>query len=262
MLADFRDGAAGKCARASMRFLLTLLLALALDGRAAEPVQIAVDGFNPPFMSGSGAVARGLYPALIEASFKEMHRSASMLPMPWPRVMIGLDEQRHGAGGIYKTADRAKLYDFSEPLFVERIGVYYEPVRPVNYRSVADLAGLRVGVIIGWSYGDEFDRARKAGLFTVESVQSDLQNLRKLELGRIDVALIVIDSASSLFENGRFPSVARSERLLAENATYVAFHKDAHQRALLRDFNRALHTLHTSGAYDAIVARELAYTGK
>jgi polar amino acid transport system substrate-binding protein len=248
----------------ALRFVRMLVLGcgFALHCGAAEPVQIAVDGFNPPFMSGSGATARGLYPALMEAAFKEMGQPASLVPMPWPRVMIGLDEQRYGAGGIYKTAEREKLYDFSEPLFVERIGVYYEAVRPVNYRSVADLAGLRVGVIIGWSYGDEFDRARKAGRFTVESVQSDLQNLRKLELGRIDVALIVIDSASSLFENGRFPSVARSERLLAENGTYLAFHKDAHQRTLLRQFNRALHALRASGAYDRIVARELAYTGK
>lgn len=246
------------------RSISCVLFALALAGscRAQEAVQIAVDGYNPPFMSGTDSVAHGLYPALLTAAFDAMHKPVAITPMPWPRVVVALDEQRSGAAGIYKTAERTKNYDFSAPLFVERIGVYYQAVRPVRFRTVADLAGLRVGAIIGWSYGDEFDRARKAGSFTVETVQSDLQNLRKLELGRIDVALIVVDSASALFEDGRFPSVARSEQLLAESPTYLAFHKDARQRELLRQFNRALAALRSSGAYAKIVTRELAYTGK
>lgn len=244
--------------------LSACLLAMALAGSCAaqDGLQVAVDGFNPPFMSGTGTEARGLYPALLTTVLGNIGQPVTVHAMPWPRVMISIDEHRMGAAGIYKTREREKIYDFSDPLFIERIGVYYQAMHPVNFRSMADLAGLRVGVIIGWSYGDEFDRARQAGSFKVEAVQSDQQNLRKLELGRIDVALIVIDSATSLFEGGRFPSIARSERLLAENPAYLAFHKDARQRALLRSFNRALGELRASGAYAKIVARELAYTGK
>lgn len=237
--------------------VLASLLAAAAASSAGEAVQVAVDSANAPFMYASGTVARGLYPALLAATYAQIGKPVAVTAVPWPRVVKGIDEGRFGAAGIYRNAERDSRYDFSEPLFVEHIGVYFRAAKPLAFRGLADLHGLRVGVILGWSYGDEFDRARRDGKFTVEEVQTDLQNLRKLELGRIDAVLMVVDSAPSLFAGGRFPGIARAEHLLGERAAYLAFNKQAAMGPALREFNRALAELRASGAYARIVAREL-----
>ena len=241
--------------------LLAALLCATTVTAAAQAVpivQVGVDSANPPFMYGSSTMARGLYPGLLAAAFAEMGEPVMITALPWKRVILAVDDGQAGAAGIYRNAERAKKYDFSEPIFVERIGVYYNSKKPVAFRSIADLHGLRVGVIMGWSYGDAFDQARLGGKFSVEAVPSDLQNLGKLELSRIDVALMIVDAAPVVLANKGVQTVLRCERLLAENATYLAFNKGNKRAALLDKFNAAMGELRASGAYAAIVARELA----
>jgi polar amino acid transport system substrate-binding protein len=224
---------------------------------ADDVTQIAVDSANPPLMYGSSTSAKGLYPALLDALFGHMGEAVALSAVPWQRAMVLLDEGRAGAGGIYKTAEREKKYDFSEPLFVERVGVYFNVRKPVQFRTLADLSGLRVGVVAGWSYGDEFDRARKAGKFIVEAVPSDIQNIGKVELGRVDIALLVTESATALLAQGQFPSVQRAAALLIETPTYLAFSKRAAKGALLVRLNAALVDMRANGSYNRIVNREL-----
>jgi polar amino acid transport system substrate-binding protein len=221
-------------------------------------VQVAVDSANPQFMSGNSTVARGVYPALLAAVFSAMGEPVQVSALPWKRVIVGIDEGSSGAAGIYLNAQRAKVYDFSEPLFVERIGLYFNTKKPVAFKSVADLYGLRVGVITGWTYGEAFDRAVREGKIIADAVPSDLQNLGKLELGRIDAALIIVDAAPALLANKPFQGIVKSEHLLGENATYLAFNKRAAKKALLRRFDAALNELRANGEHARIVAREMS----
>jgi polar amino acid transport system substrate-binding protein len=247
--------------RFAIRPVLAALGCCLLCGAGAAPgavVQVAVDSANPPFMSGTITAAHGVYPALLAAAFGAMGEPVLVAALPWKRVIVGIDEGRSGAAGIYRNAQRAKTYDFSEPLFVERIGVYYNTKNPVAFKSVADLYGMRVGVLTGWSYGDEFDRACREGKIIADPVPSDLQNLGKLEIGRIDVALIIVDAAPALLSLKPFQGIAKSERLLAEFPTYLAFNKRAGKTALLRKFNATLNDLRANGEHARIVARELA----
>lgn len=254
---DVRQGV--RLMLAMLAMLASGLLAGAAHARAPdEVVRIGVDSANPPFMSGTSTVARGVYPALLSAAFSAMGEPVLVAALPWKRVIVAIDEGTAGAAGIYRTAAREKTYDFSDPILIERVGLYYNSAKPVAFSSVADLYGLRVGVITGWSYGDEFDRACREGKIIAVPVPSDLQNLGKLELGRIDAALIIIEAAPALLALKPSQGIARSERLLAENATYLAFNKRARKSVLLRRFNAALSELRANGEHGRIVARELA----
>ena len=51
---------------------------------------------------------------------------------------------RQGAGGRRRpleNAERLAKYDFSDPIYVENIAVYYRQVRPLEFRSVYKAAG-------------------------------------------------------------------------------------------------------------------------
>lgn len=251
---------AARMAKIARRTWLRVGLAAGLAGcaaasSAAEPVRVNVDESNPPFMFGRDGKAAGVYPALMAAAFQEMRVELRIEAKPWRRALMELDAAQAGVGGIYKNTERLAKYDFSEPMYVERINVYVPAGRYFSYTRLADLEGKRVGVIRGWSYGDDFDRARSAGRLLAEEVDSDEQNFRKLAIGRID-ALLAIDEAGAA--QLRQHAGLRLAGTMVENPTYLAFHKSAHQAALLERFNAALARLKKSGRLESIVGEAIA----
>jgi len=159
-------------------------------------------------------------------------------------------------GGIYKNSERLKKYDYSEPLLVETITVYVHRDRPLVYTQIGDLFGKRVGVMRGWSYGDEFDRARAGGLLQAENVSSDDQNFQKLQSGRIDALLAIEDSVASL--RVAYPDIQASGVPLSEAPAFLAFSKGANLAPLLRRFDQAIRDLKASGEFRRLVSAELA----
>lgn len=237
------------------RLLLWMMLLIAPFSLAAGAEVISFDTDNPPFMYKDGGKAMGLYPVLVAAVFKHMQTKVVLQARPWKRAFDELDRGQSGVGGLYKNGERALKYDFSAPLFVEKILVYYNTAYPLQITKIQDLAGLRVGVLRGWSYGEEFDRARAAKVFSVEETASDRQNLRKLDLGRLDAVLAVEESG--LAQQRGLPGLRVASSLLLQNSTYLAFAKSAQKQDLLRRFDQALSELKRSGDFSRIVASEL-----
>ena len=66
-------------------------------------------------------------------------------------------------GGIYVNGDRLKKYDYSEKLFDEVIVLYMPAAKAGGFKGIDSLKGMTIGVIRGWSYGDDFDNAVKSG---------------------------------------------------------------------------------------------------
>jgi polar amino acid transport system substrate-binding protein len=234
------------------------MLALAMGcwaPQAAEPLRVNVDEANPPFMYAVDGRAAGLYPALLNAVFREMKEPVDIQALPWRRALMEIDASAAGVGGIYKNTERLAKYDYSAALFVERVNVY---VHKDHWRkplkSLGDLSGMRVGVIRGWSYGDEFDRARQAGRMQVQEVTSDRQNFQKLHAARLDAVLAIDEAARAQLQG--FPKVVAAWTL-TENPTYLAFNKSARMTAVIERFDAALAKLRAQGQADRIVEQAL-----
>lgn len=240
-----------------IRLGICVLLGWAAAGAAPAQVRIGVDSQNAPFMYARADVATGLYPLLLRAAFDRMNEPVRIEPMPWSRALQQLDQAEAGVGGIYKNTERMQKYDFSAPIFVERLLLYARRDRPPRFTSVADLGGLRIGVIRGWSYGDAFDRARRSGQLLVEEVAADAQNFSKLESGRLDAVVAVEQAGSAQLASGAFPSVAALPVPLAMNATHLAFHKAAQLRPLLERFDAAIAALRRTGEHERLVLQAL-----
>jgi polar amino acid transport system substrate-binding protein len=241
-----------------LRHLLSTLLLAALSSFAfsADNLVVNVDEANSPFMYSKGGKAAGIYPGLIESAFKHMNVPVSVETKPWKRAIQEIDEGQAGVGGIYKNAEREKKYDYSDQIFLEKLVIYFNKAHPVNFKEIGDLKGKKVGVLRGWSYGDDFDNARKANELTAEEVASDDQNFQKLDQGHLDAVVAINESGNALLP--KFKSIGYAANPLSQNPTYLTFAKSANKTAVLKQFDQAIKDMKKSGEFQKIVAAELA----
>jgi polar amino acid transport system substrate-binding protein len=236
---------------------LVLFVACAVPAHSAEV--IAFDEGNPPFMYTSNGKAAGVYPALIAEAFKRMNVDVEIQAVPWKRALEGLDRGINAVGGIYKNGDRLKKYDYSEKLFDEVITVYVQAGKGAAFKGIDSLKGKTVGVIRGWSYGDDFDEAVKNKVLTVEPVAGDSQNFHKLVESRLDGVLAIKESAAAeIASSGLADKIEALSPPMSSNPSFLAFAKSSNKTDLIAKFNAALADMHRDGSFDKIVSSVLA----
>lgn len=251
-----------------LRLLLAVLVIAAPRYAVAQPVASAgsvlpaplvinVDAENPPFMSSRGGYAVGLYPAILRVALARCHDNVRVEAKPWKRAFAEIDRGLAGIGGLYKNAERLAKYDFSEPIHVENIAVYYRRAKPVDFRMVADLYGKRVGVLRGWSYGGTFDVASRSGWIKTEEVSSDRSNFLKLMDGRLDAVLAIAESGRANLPADGVSGIEQADVYLASYPVHLAFNKTAGESEVLACFNKTLIEMKRDGVFDRIVREQL-----
>lgn len=132
--------------------------------------------------------------------------------------------------------------------------VYVPKGKAFAFSSIYDLAGKRLGVIRGWSYGEEFDEVREKGLFKTEERHDDASNFNKLAVGHLDALLAIKESAELIITKKRISDkVEVLVTPLVTNSTYIAFSKKSDKRALIQRINRAIKAMHRDGFYDKVL---------
>ena len=228
------------------------------DGGAVPPPLIVnVDADNAPFMSSRAGYPFGLYPAILRVALSRCHDNVRIEAKPWKRAFVEIDKAHAGIGGLYKNSERLARYDFSDPIHVENVVVYYRRAQPFEFRSAADLYGRKVGVLRGWSYGDDFDRASRDGSIATEEVSSDRSNFLKLKDGRLDAVLAVEESGRANLAAEGMLGIEPAGVLLASSPAYLAFNKTAAKTELLGCFNKALLEMKRDGSFKRIVRETL-----
>lgn len=233
--------------------LLAALLFWASSAKSAET--IVVDQANPPFMYEIKGKVAGIYPALIREAFQRMGEDIQLSALPWKRALNDVDRGLVGIGGLYKTKTRVAVLDFSDRLFEEVIQIYVVQGKSFPYDGIRSLYGRKIGVLRGWSYGEEFDAAVAAGKIKIEEVSGDMQNFEKLAAGRLDIVLAIRESAEIVISSGGLKDkIEPLPSPLITSPAYLAFAKSGNKTGLLARFNTTLATMHGDGSYDRIVA--------
>lgn len=235
----------------------TMVLCLGLVLSFCAPAlaeQVMLDVSNPPFMYGGDGKALGVYPAILAEAFKKMGVPLEMEAVPWKRAIAAIDEGKAGVGGIYKNEERLKKYDYSDKLFDEVILVYVRKGAEFEFTGVPSLAGKKVGVLRGWSYGDDFDAAAKAGKITADEAEGDGQNFAKLAAGRVDAVLAVRESGDiNLASPDTAKAVVALSTPLSNSPSFLAFNKSANKGEVLAKFNATLAQMKGDGSMDKLV---------
>ncbi len=127
------------------------------------------------------------------------------------------------------------------------------------YHGMADLAGRRVGVIRGWSYGEAFDGARRRGEFSCEEVAGDTANFAKLLRGRLDFVVATELGGRMLLQLPGFAGRITAGAVdLGATPIHIALSRQHDGGAgLLAAFNAAVERLYRDGQVEPLVTREI-----
>lgn len=166
---------------------------------------------------------------------------------PWKRAMQagGSDPDFVGYFPAYHTPERARQCHFSASMGNSTVGLAMLAEAPLRWRVLDDLAGNKLGVVLGYSNGEAFDRMVNSGKLSVDASESDTINLRKLLAGRIRA--VVIDKAVLRYLLASDPTL-RKERTklvfddhpLAELTLHVCFQRTPRGLKLKHSFDDAL----------------------
>jgi polar amino acid transport system substrate-binding protein len=238
--------------------LLACMLALACAGAFAAGRKLVLAATEyPPYYSeslpGGGPVTELTLAALHKAGYQTEVRF-----LPWVRALrLGTTGQVDGLIGVWHAPEREAAFLYSKPVVANRIVLCgragHLPVP--RFTRFEALKPYTIGTVAG--YADPPELAA-AGLKT-EAVTDDLQNLRKLLAGRIDLALI--DSRVARYLADRHLGAAAREMQclqppVQEHPQYLVVSRHAKEaERVVGAFNEQLKVLHASGEYAEIAAR-------
>jgi ABC-type amino acid transport substrate-binding protein len=116
---------------------------------------------------------------------------------PWARAERYAAD---GAGlilGLPKTAERLRVLRYSDVAARNNLWLVTRSDAVFTFNTLEDLRGKTIGAVRGYSYGEEFDRARGKLFRTDEDIASRGTRLTRLMLRRVDAILLYQPAAQS-----------------------------------------------------------------
>lgn len=233
--------------------MLVTAISFTTANAESKPLKIAGSVW-PPYIVDKGT-EKGAATALVTEILKRAGYKTEVSIQTWPRTLEGT------SAGIYdviisswKTKEREAHFQYTDPYFVNTIQFVKRKGNPINFRGYQDLRGLVIGVVNGYAYGDEFDKAQ--GILKVPANHL-IQNLLLLQRGRIDLTLgdkwVVRHELTDYF-----PTAIKEFEFLGKPVATRPLHAAvslAHPQhdKIVKDFNKALKTMKADGSYEKIL---------
>ena len=185
--------------------LITIILitAIGIDTFAAQPlVRVAGDPY-PPWTEGiAGSKATGgIAVEIVEELFRRLDMQTRVVVYPFKR---GLERIKQGEEDVILmvswSKEREQYMLFSDPIRYVRHVFYHSVLDDFDWSDWQDLKPYTIGNVTGYNLGEAWPEAIKNYDLHVEEVKEDVFNLRKLLLGRIDLAIVDNEVMQRLIE--------------------------------------------------------------
>ncbi len=109
---------------------------------------------------------------------------------PWRRVLHNGENGEGLIFGIYKTAERLKIFHFSEPVYTDKVWLVSRCESNFVFNTLQDLKGKTIGIVQGSSAGEEFDRQVNVSFKAEYNTSSLAGRFSKLHQKRMDAFLL------------------------------------------------------------------------
>ena len=248
-----------------MKYLAFLLCLLSTLLQAREITACGHPEYPPVSWLEQGAVLQGtdlqrsslqgIAPSVAKHLFAQLgYRLKIDISGNWERCL-----QEVKAGNIdlviaaYKTNTRRDFLDYSsEYMVVDPLSIFVNQQDKADYQSTADLQGKRVGLLLGDSFGDQFDLFLKNSA-SREFVSKGKQNLTKLAHQRIDFMPLGIISGQLQIEKFGFQDQIKLTPLtIGTEHFYLALGKHSELQQPLPFLNQSIKALKENGQIKAL----------
>ncbi len=190
---------------AQVAIIAILLIGLLASQPAfAKTLKACGHPFYPPVSWVNNSSLLGLAPAVTEQLFSELQYEVTFIAdYNWKRCLL---EVKQGNADIVVAAYRIPsredyLYFSTQPIIADTIALFENAEKPLQFTQLKDLENKTVGLLLGDSFGETFDRFLLKNT-TIEYVSRNRQNFEKLSMGRIDFMPI-----------GRLSGILQSQKL-------------------------------------------------
>jgi len=201
----------------------------------------------PPY-SGAELRGQGASVAVAKAAFEVMGYELQVDFYPWART-VGLAKAKnsryHGYFPEYYSADIEQEFLFSDPMGTGPLGFAQQSFRPVLWKELDDLSRFKIGVVRGYVNTEELDKRIAEGRIKAEPVVADVDNIKKLVAGRLDLAVIDPNVFQYLLTNEPELGDAKSlveinPKILEDKELFLCFKNTEEGRELRAIFNEGL----------------------
>lgn len=160
--------------------------------------------------------------------------------------------------GPYRSSSRDKYLDYSEfPFYVDALTFFANvdlDVDKVWNGNYASLANSHIGLIRGWSYGDEFNAAEPT--LAISRLNNAYSCLQMLVLKRIDLCATHQRQVNALIPyNSMFRKLEPLTPAIAINHGYIAFAKNESMSDLKAKFDKEFTSLLQNGEFTKLQAK-------
>ncbi len=224
----------------------------------ADPVQIITNDF-PPYSYIENGKFKGLATEVVEAILSDLGMEYAIKQYPWARAYkIATTQKNVLIYPLARTPVREGIFNFIGEVAPRTIYFYKLKSRiDIEIESLEDLRKYKHGVVQGYA---THKKLMALGVKNIETVVSDIQNIQKLAMGRIDLypqdEMILAHNIRIYNENNNAKmSLADFERgfdFPAEGkGRTLSFGPDA-DKELVEKFQRSFEKIKASGKLEAI----------
>ncbi|WDP92830.1 MAG: transporter substrate-binding domain-containing protein [Desulfobacter sp.] len=220
----------------------------------AESITIAAEDDWIPYARQDGT---GLANEIIRAAYESIGIRVKYDVIPYARVLLYLEIGRY-IGGFNVPLDKTSVSRYilgKKPLF-NAVSAYYENINnPLIARNRDQLThGEKIGVVRGYGYGNHYLDSVGEGLIIEEVSNSEISNLKKLALGRIDGTIIYSKTADILIKQLALDTKIRFAFINESTPIYLAFSRAHPKGQYFADkFDEGMIKIQTNGVYQKIM---------
>jgi len=219
-----------------------------------ETIKIVTEEYPPYSYSENGKIT-GVATEIVEAVLNDLGNETRIKIYPWARAYkMALNEKNVLIFGLNRTREREGLFKWVGFITSNNLAFFALQTRnDIGINSLNEAKKYDVGVILEDS-GAQYLLSK--GFTRIAPVNNDLQNLRKLLMGRIDLWLTDELNGYYVFKkNGQDAKkfIIKYDFQIS-SGLYIAFSKHTSDE-LVKAFRESLDTIKQNGTYSKIVQK-------
>lgn len=172
-----------------MRYILILCIYFFTTTAKADDktIRIAIADF-PPFEYYNNDKVEGINIQTIKDVLSRAGYSVEFYSLPWKRALISTESGDMDAlASIIKSTTTEPLFIFSKPIMYTQYFFLKNKNLSITPRNYNDIKNYAIGTIDQYFYGENFASESSLQLFPIASPTPDVNNLEKLNHGRLDL---------------------------------------------------------------------------